>query len=100
VAGDREFGSLLTARVLELYSSDINCPLAYEPSAQDFLSPCIAEADLMRRVLTWTEFSAWLTEFFPTLVENIDISWLVPAVVTDKSDGKLAHLDGLNISRA
>jgi hypothetical protein len=54
----------------------------------------------MRRVLTWTEFSAWLTEFFPTLVENIDISWLVPAVVTDKSDGKLAHLDGLNISRA
>ena len=100
VAGDREFEALLTARVIELYSNDIDCPLAYEPSGQDFLSPCIAEADLMRRVLTRTEFAAWLTDFFPTLVENIDMSWLVPAVVTDKSDGKLAHLDGLNISRA
>ena len=100
VAGNREFESLLTARVLALYSSDVDCPLAYEPSGQDFLSPCIAEADLMRRVLTRTEFAAWLSDFFPTLVENIDMSWLVPAVVTDKSDGKLAHLDGLNISRA
>jgi len=100
VAGNREFESLLTARVLELYSSDIDCPLAYEPSGQDFLSPCLAEADLMRRMLTRTEFAAWLSDFFPTLVESTDISWLVPAVVTDKSDGKLAHLDGLNISRA
>ena len=100
VAGNHEFESLLTARVLELYSSDIDCPLAYEPSGQDFLSPCLAEADLMRRMLTRTEFAAWLSDFFPTLVESTDISWLVPAVVTDKSDGKLAHLDGLNISRA
>ena len=100
VAGNREFELLLTARVLELYSSDIDCPLAYEPSGQDFLSPCLAEADLMRRMLTHTEFAAWLSDFFPTLVENTNIGWLVPAVVTDKSDGKLAHLDGLNISRA
>ena len=100
VAGNREFESLLTARVLELYSGDIDCPLAYEPSGQDFLSPCLAEADLMRRMLTRAEFAGWLRDFFPTLVENTDISWLVPAVVTDKSDGKLAHLDGLNISRA
>ena len=100
VAGNHEFESLLTARVLELYSSDIDCPLAYEPSGQDFLSPCLAEADLMRRMLTRTEFADWLRDFFPTLVESTDISWLVPAIVTDKSDGKLAHLDGLNISRA
>lgn len=100
VAGDREFRSLLKSRVRELYASDTNCPLAYEPSGQDFLSPCIAEADLMRRVLTQAEFSAWLSKFFPTLTEKTGSNWLIPATVTDKSDGKLAHLDGLNTSRA
>ena len=100
IAGDREFESLLKSRVRELYVSDTNCPLAYEPSGQDFLSPCIAEADLMRRVLTQAEFSAWLSKFFPTLTGKTGADWLMPATVTDKSDGKLAHLDGLNTSRA
>ena len=100
IAGDREFEALLKSRVRELYAGDVNCPLAYEPSGQDFLSPCIAEADLMRRVLTRSEFSSWLTDFFPTLTAKTGSDWLVPATVTDKSDGKLAHLDGLNTSRA
>ena len=100
IAGDREFEALLKSRVRELYAGDVNCPLAYEPSGQDFLSPCIAEADLMRRVLTQSEFSSWLTDFFPTLTAKTGSDWLVPATVTDKSDGKLAHLDGLNTSRA
>ena len=100
IAGDREFEALLKSRVRELYAGDVNCPLAYEPSGQDFLSPCIAEADLMRRVLTQSEFLSWLTDFFPTLTGNAGDDWLAPATVTDKSDGKLAHLDGLNTSRA
>ena len=100
IAGDRKFEALLKSRVRELYVGDVNCPLAYEPSGQDFLSPCIAEADLMRRVLTQSEFSSWLTDFFPTLTATTRSDWLVPATVTDKSDGKLAHLDGLNTSRA
>lgn len=100
IAGNREFESLLKSRVRELYASDTNCPLAYEPSGQDFLSPCIAEADLMRRVLTQAEFSTWLSKFFPTLTGKTGSDWLMPATVTDKSDGKLAHLDGLNTSRA
>lgn len=100
IAGDREFESLLKSRVRELYAHDKNCPLAYEPSGQDFLSPCIAEADLMRRVFRQAEFSAWLGHFFPSLTGDTGSNWVMPATVTDKSDGKLAHLDGLNTSRA
>ncbi|MCE2029966.1 DUF2891 domain-containing protein [Sessilibacter corallicola] len=98
-ANNASFESLLTQKVKHYYLNDKNCPLAYEPSGQDFLSPCLAQADLMRRVLQPKEFNAWLSEFFPTLTERSS-GWLAPAVVTDKTDGKLAHLDGLNISRA
>ena len=94
------FESLLTSRIRAFYLDDRDCPLAYEPSGQDFLSPCIAEADLMRRVMTETEFSTWLDTFFPELDANLGEAWLQPATVTDKTDGKLAHLDGLNTSRA
>jgi hypothetical protein len=100
VANNQAFETLLTQRINALYLQDKQCPLAYEPSGQDFLSPCLAEADLMRRVLNQSEFSLWLSEFFPSLTENSGSDWLIPGVVTDKSDGKLAHLDGLNISRA
>jgi len=100
ISGNRAFEELLTSRVNAFYSKDINCPLSYEPSGQDFLSPCIAEADLMRRVMSKTDFANWLSKFFPELNAQTDTNWLVPAVVTDKADGKLAHLDGLNTSRA
>ena len=74
--------------------------MAYEPSGHDFLSPCLAEADFMRRVLPAAEFGAWLDGFLPGLAHAEDATWLPPAVVSDRSDGKLAHLDGLNLSRA
>ena len=100
IAGDTAFESLLTTRINALYGADRDCPLGYEPSGQDFLSPCLAEADLMRRVMSEQEYANWLTEFFPDLTSQTQSAWLDPATVTDKTDGKLAHLDGLNTSRA
>lgn len=100
VAGDREMADLLHRRVDELYLPDRSCPLAYEPSGHDFLSPCLAEADLVRRSLRPATFAAWLGAFLPQIPLEDDASWLVPAVVTDPGDPKLAHLDGLNLSRA
>lgn len=100
IAEDQGFERLLSERIRSLYLKDRDCPIAYEPSGQDFLSPCLAEADLMRRVLDEKRFAAWLTDFFPGLTATTDPNWLTPGVVLDASDGKLAHLDGLNISRA
>src|SRR4029077_8241286 len=75
-------------------------PLAYEPSGEDFLSPCPGEADLMRRVLPSQEFARWLRIFMPQIPTSGTDKWLQPAVSPDPSDPKLAHLDGLNLSRA
>jgi len=95
--GDRDAQALFERRARELYLKDRACPLDYEPSGEDFLSPCLAEADLMRRILPPAEYAGWLSAFLPQIGGK---DWLVPAVVTDPSDGKLAHLDGLNLSRA
>jgi len=98
--GDREMEQLLTQRVEAFYGKDRRCPLTYEPSGHDFLSPCLAEADLMRRVLPPARFATWLRDFLPELPSNGSATWLEPAVVSDPGDPKLAHLDGLNLSRA
>ena len=95
--GDQDFVSLLLSRARSFYAADRNCPLAYEPSGEDFLSPCMAEADVMRRVLSPQEFAAWLHPFLPQIGSG---SWLQPEKSTDSSDPKLAHIDGLNLSRA
>lgn len=92
-AGGDAFAQLVKARARAFYATDRNCPLAYEPSGEDFLSPCLAEADVTRRVLPPRAFAEWLTKFMPDMT-------LKPAVVTDPTDPKLAHLDGLNLSRA
>ncbi len=92
--------ALLRERILTYYGDDVDCPMAYEPSGQDFLSPCLAEADLMRRVLEPGRYREWLGAFLPTLPMQPDTTWLEPAVVTDPTDGKLGHLIGLNLSRA
>jgi hypothetical protein len=76
------------------YARDRNAPIAFEPSGEDFLSPCLAEADLMRRVYPHQQFADWLSGFLP------DFGGLKPVTSPDPSDGKLAHLDGLNLSRA
>ncbi len=100
VAGDRGMEELLRSRIAAFYLDDRGCPLAYEPSGHDFLSPCLAEADLLRRILPPAPYAAWLGAFLPQIPLDPDLSWLDPAVVTDPSDPKLAHLDGLNLSRA
>jgi len=80
------------------YQNDTSCPIHYEPSGYDFLSPCLEEADIMRRVLSKEEFKTWFETFLPGLASAS--AALTPADVKDRSDGKLVHLDGLNFSRA
>jgi len=99
-SGADEMVELLLARGAAFYGEDTACPLSYEPSGHDFLSPCLAEADFMRRVLSPAEFGPWLSAFLPSIPRSGGGGWLEPAVVSDRSDGKLAHLDGLNLSRA
>jgi hypothetical protein len=100
VAGDEAMRRLIDERSRTYYGRDSNCPLTYEPSGEDFLSPCLAEADLMRRVLPADEFVHWLDGFLPQIPRNATTAWLAPGIVTDRSDPKLAHIDGLNLSRA
>jgi hypothetical protein len=90
---DEEFEQLVKARALHFFAADRNCPAGWEPSGEDFLSPSLAEADVMRRVLPTEEFREWFDAFLP------DLQYF-PLTVTDAADGKLAHLDGLNLSRA
>jgi len=97
---DTEMESLIVQRALAFHRTDVNCPLAYEPSGEDFLSPCLMEADLMRRVLNTKEFSEWLSAFLPAIPIDGSSDWLAPGIVKDASDGKLVHLDGVNSSRA
>jgi Protein of unknown function (DUF2891) len=100
IAGNSSMLALLEGRGRHYYLGDRDCPLAYEPSGEDFLSPCLAEADFMRRILTGPEYARWLTGFLPRIPRSASADWLTPGVVTDRSDPKLAHIDGLNLSRA
>jgi hypothetical protein len=99
-SGDRKFAELVVSKARQFYLGDKNCPLDYEPSGEDFLSPCLGEADLMRRVLPSVEFARWLGTYLPQVSAASIGSWLQPVVSPDPSDPKLAHLDGLNLSRA
>jgi len=81
------------------YSKDSDCQ-AWEPGGDDFLSSALMEAECMRRVLKTSEFSSWLDRFLPRLAVREPATLFTPAIVSDRSDGKIAHLDGLNLSRA
>src|ERR1700732_3442527 len=98
--GDMKFADVLASKARQFYLGDKNCPLEYEPSGEDFLSSCVGEADVMRRVLSSAEFGRWLQTFLPQISPARKGAWLQPVVSPDPSDPKLAHLDGLNLSRA
>src|SRR5262249_12884112 len=76
--GDEKFAALVASRAHQFYFADKNCPLAYEPSGEDFLSPCIAEADLMRRLLPSPDYADWLQTFLPQI--SVGNKWLEPVV--------------------
>ena len=99
-AGDQKLTSLLVERSRTYYGNDVNYPAAWEPGGEDFFSPCLMEADLMRRVLSPAEFKTWFDRFLPGIAKGEPKSLLQPATVADRTDPKIVHLDGLNLSRA
>tara|TARA_Y100000815_G_scaffold275778_2_gene317434 strand:- start:29553 stop:30653 length:1101 start_codon:yes stop_codon:yes gene_type:complete len=96
--GDSHLTSLIEQRAKDFYLQDKNCPISWEPGGFDFLSPCLEEAALMKRVLPSEAFKIWLKEFLPQL-QNPNFTLNV-GEVSDRTDGKLVHLDGVNFSRA
>jgi hypothetical protein len=99
-SGDSEMASLVRDKALSFHRNDRNCPMAYEPSGEDFLSSCLMVADLMRRVMDDSEYASWLSAFLPEIPTDGSDDWLKVGIVNDPTDGKLVHLDGLNLSRA
>lgn len=96
--GDDALRNGIKKRAMDFYQADASCPISWEPSGYDFLSPCLEVMDMMRRIIPKDEFVVWLEEFMPGINKGeIDIE---PAEIKDRSDGKLVHLDGLNFSRA
>ena len=98
--GDQKLAALIVERSRFYYAHDVNYPAAWEPGGEDFFSPGLIEADLMRRVMSQTEFAVWFHRFLPGTNRGEPKVLLQPAIVTDRTDPKLVHLDGLNLSRA
>jgi len=95
---DEPLLNAIKSRAGYFYAGDTRCPLEWEPSGADFLSPCLEEIDIMRRILTEEDFLTWMDQFLPELKKH-DFKWDL-ALVGDREDGQLVHLDGLNFSRA
>jgi len=98
--GDKKLEDLIVERSRTYFASDVNYPASWEPGGEDFFSPALMEADLMRRVLKPAEFGRWFHRFLPGITTNQTRALLTPALVLDRTDPKLVHLDGLNLSRA
>lgn len=96
---DKELLGLCHDRALRWYGSDRDCQ-AWEPSQDEFLSPALVQATLMQRVLSPSDFIDWFDTFLPRAVDRQPQTLFMPACVSDRTDGKIAHLDGLNLSRA
>ncbi|WP_218944437.1 DUF2891 domain-containing protein [Maribacter luteus] len=95
---NEQLEEVIKRSVTRFYIKDIGCPLEWEPSGFDFLSPCLQEADVVRKVLTPKEFKHWIKNFLPQLTKPSFV--LETGEVSDRTDGKLVHIDGLNFSRA
>jgi hypothetical protein len=91
--------NVLREKARTWYGMDRDCQ-AWEPAGDDFLSPALIEAECMRRLLPAAQFASWMDGFLPRLAQHHPRSLFEPAIVSDRSDGKIAHLDGLNLSRA
>jgi hypothetical protein len=100
VAGDEALAAQIAERAIAFFAPDRDAPLAYEPSGADFLSPALAEADLLRRVWSPAQFADWLWQFWGDDQLETLARYLAPLAVVDFSDGQLAHFTGLNLSRA
>ena len=98
--GRDDLAAAVRAYVREWFVPDTDAPLGWEPSGQDFLSPGLAEADLVRRVLEPEAFAGWLQDFWPGLAGGVPRNLLEPIAVHDRTDGLIGHLDGLNLSRS
>lgn len=96
--GDSVLLDVIETHAYRFFATDRDAPLSWEPSGYDFLSPCLEEANLMRRIMPVEMFRPWLRAFLPDLA-NPAWTW-TPGEVRDRTDGKLVHLDGLNFSRA
>jgi len=97
--GDHELERLIGATARGWYLADADAP-AWEPSGDDFLSPTLAEVECLRRILAPVDFRPWFARFLPRAAQRLPASLFAPATVSDRTDGKIAHLDGLNLSRA
>ena len=97
--GNQKLESLIVERSRTYFGNDRDYPASWEPSGEDFFSPALMEADLMRRVMSQTEFAGWFHRFLPGTTRGEPKALLTPAIVTDRTDPKLVHLDGLNLSR-
>ncbi|HEY8831651.1 MAG TPA: DUF2891 domain-containing protein [Gemmatimonadaceae bacterium] len=98
VTSNEPLRRLLVDKANAWYRDDVDCQ-AWEPGGDDFLSPALMEAEYMRRILSAGDFQDWLDRFLPRLGERQPMTLFEPAVVSDRTDGKIAHLDGLNLSR-
>lgn len=99
VSGDRALNELICSKALAWYEKDHNYP-AWEPDGSDFFSPCLMEAECMRRVMGHDRFLPWFDRFLPALAKQEPATLFIPAHVSDRTDGQITHLDGLNLSRA
>ena len=95
---DTSLQEIIKKRAMDFYSNDKNCPITWEPGGFDFLSPCLQEMSIMQRIMPEKKFLKWLNKFLPELRKKS--FELTVGVVSDRTDGKLVHLDGVNFSRA
>lgn len=100
ISGRSGVRDLIASKARQFYLNDPPWPFRLEPSAYDFVSPGLAEADLMRRILDAEVYHHWLSEFLPVADVVSEDAWLEPVASVNPSDGKLAHWSGLNLSRA